>query len=351
MKTAFSILVLLLLTFSGIAFAQEVESSPAPESTAAESSPASVSVSESSSESSDATPAADAPESVTVESNETTVESPADVQSETVEEVAVEETVIDETPIEEAVIEDTPVEETVIQEDVIDVSESVPGITPVPTELVGPVIDSPSDKEGTPVDDVTITNIIPVGPVTDASDDEIVVTPGPTIDPCVPSGPCGGDRPPHMAVEQGPVAGKPCPLNKAAECNSTDPTDDDTPVEPTGNENASSNNSSNGVDDDALFHPAWNPFTGVGVVVAPPAEVTQLVTPTPETVGTLAEEGPDPAIVALADGRPKPPVLVVNEIPASSPATGLFTGANASLIGTGILLLLGAFVIFRSRKN
>lgn len=341
MKTAFSILVLLLLTFSGITFAQEAESSPASESTTGDSSPASMSENESNSESTEATPTSNPSETMAAESKEAVEEAPADTPSEV---VAV--------TTEEVVIEETTIEDAVIQEGVIDVSEPVPGINTVPAEFIGPVVDFPSDKEGVPIDDVTITTITPVGPVTDASDDEIVVTPGPTVNPCVPSGPCGGDRPPHVDVVQGPSVGKPCALNNSENCNPDTP-DDDTPDTPGGTDDSSSNTNSGsgGNDDDFLFHPAWNPFTGSGAVVAPPADVTQLVTPAPETTSTLSEEGPDPAIVALADGRPKPPVLVVNETPAPSPATGLFTGANASLIGTGILVLLGAFIIFRSRKN
>ncbi len=307
MKTAFSILVLLLLTFSGVAFAQEVESTPS-ESSAMESS-ASISESESAPESSNATTTVDAPESTPVES-----------------------------------------EVAVVEENMIGVNESVLDISPEPVDMTAPVVDF-SDEKGEPVDDVIITNITPVGPVTDASDTEIIVTTGPVLQPCLPSAHCGGDRPPHVTVAQGPVTGKPCMMSNPTECNPTEPGDDDAPTNPSETGGSSSNNSSGGSDDDFLFHPAWNPFTGGGIAPAPAPQVTQLVTPVAETTGTLSEEGPDPAIVALADGRPKPPVLIVNEIPAPSPATGLFTGANASLIGTGILLLLGAFVIFRSRKK
>ena len=85
----------------------------------------------------------------------------------------------------------------------------------------------------------------------------------------------------------------------------------------------------------------------------PRSNVETLETPTVEPAAQLTQEGPDPKLVALADGRPKPwlnpaPVPAQGESP--SLITSLFSGANLPWLGLLVLLVLGIFA-WRNRKE
>ncbi|MFH0970707.1 MAG: hypothetical protein V1776_04590 [Candidatus Diapherotrites archaeon] len=90
--------------------------------------------------------------------------------------------------------------------------------------------------------------------------------------------------------------------------------------------------------------------SGFHSLPAPTPNETELpVLPSPDAGST--ELGPDPAVVGLADGR------MGVETPTGSPALasdnpiiGLLTGANAPLIGIGLLVILGIGLYIRGRS-
>jgi hypothetical protein len=129
------------------------------------------------------------------------------------------------------------------------------------------------------------------------------------------------------------------------------PSGDGEPSPAGGTQNAEADSSDSGEGVAILFtaNPLW-------IKTIPSPSAANLETPDAHgTEAALEQGGPDPAIVALADGRIRPESIVLPPpapAPPANPIAGFFTSTNTPLIGIGLVAILGMALYYaRGRKN
>ncbi len=222
-------------------------------------------------------------------------------------------------------------------------------VEPVPV----PLKQSLAEPQSVPVEPCLVNDSVNCLPTTPVDIDPCLISdsvnclPAQPVDPCLvsdsvnctpptPIDPCLVTDSVHCLPAGPALPADPCLVNDAASC---DPPTGTQPVQLGGEESNSAPL--------YAFNPLWNP--------SPPKPSSgTFETPTQPPAVELAEEGPDPAIVALADGRPKPwlnPLIgAPTPFPPNSPFLGLFAGANTPILGLLILLILAGVLIGRRRS-
>lgn len=269
-------------------------------------------------------------------------------------------------PAETAPVVDAPVV------DAVDTTTATEGRIAQAEREITPVIQvEATDMEVVPADvDTIIVDVSPVGPVVPTDSDgpividptDVTVVPGPITPVCdhlvgsIVTLPCNHVRP-HVVATAGPAQGIPCAKLSGGCTVTPNDGDGDTGTGDNGTGNGSTSTSTSDSDGGSTgnggsfsFNMVWNHPKAPTAPAAPTPAAGTLETSTPEPTATLSNDGPDPALIGLADGRNEvveAPVVT----PATSPATGLFTGSNTPLIGIGILILIGAALYVRGKKN
>ncbi len=295
--------------------------------------------------------AQEASESISTESISETSEVARDNQTEQASEPSIEEAPAaeenippaNETSENELTIEPVPIEnDEEVAEEIVVIEEEV---------IVDEVIVTEGDVV---VDDVEIVADVDEEVMVNEAADGIVPAAEPPVAPAADIVETGNEDPRVTSEGRTPPSGaaEPClatpdgcspdvttPTTACHSCTTTPPCVNGSTDCPSGNESEILEANS-GSGDAPLFAPwKFNKIIPAASTLEAPAEVE----------ATFAGEGPDPKIVARADGRHKEvPVVLLAPTPTQTPISGFFTGANLPWLGLLVLLIFG-IVLWRKK--